>query len=79
MVSQEQFKAAEAQAGVVPPESEKLETYYNESQIEALKKALLVASGFVLVGLWFARSLPGEPLGKQEEGEGFLPSGVAAT
>jgi len=79
MVSQEQFNAAVAHAGVVPPQSEKLASYYNESQIEALKKALLVASGFVLVGLWFARSLPGEPLGKQEEGEGYVPSEVAAT
>ena len=45
---------------------ESLVLYYNESQIEALKRALLVASGFVLVGLWFARSLPGEALGEEE-------------
>ena len=76
MVSQSQFQAAVAQAGVVPPESEALATYYNESQIEALKKALLVAAGFVLVGLWFARSLPGEALGK--EGEGFVPTELPA-
>jgi MFS family permease len=77
MVSQAQFKAAVAQAGVVAPESESLVTYYNESQIDALKKALLVASAFVLVGLWFARSLPGEPLGKEED-EKVVPSHVTA-
>jgi MFS family permease len=76
MISQDQFKQAVAQAGVVPPESETLATYYNESQIDALKKALLVASGFVLVGLWFARSLPGEALGK--EGEGLMPAEAPA-
>jgi MFS family permease len=75
MVSQAQFKAAVAQAGVPAPQSEALLVYYNESQIDALKKALLVASGFVLVGLWFARSLPGEALAKEGQ-EGLRPSEV---
>jgi MFS family permease len=35
---------------------------YADSQITALKSALLVASLFVLVGAWFARSLPAKPL-----------------
>ena len=33
------------------------------------KQALFVASSFVLVGLWFARNLPGKPLPSDEEGE----------
>ena len=66
MISQAQFKSSVEQAGVPAPQAESLVLYYNESQIEALKRALLVASGFVLVGLWFARSLPGEALGEEE-------------
>jgi MFS family permease len=62
MVSQAQFKAAVEQAGVPAPQEASLVAYYNESQIEALKRSLLLASMFVLVGLWFARALPGEAL-----------------
>jgi MFS family permease len=35
---------------------------YSDAQIEALKKALLLAALFVFVGLWCARGLPAEPL-----------------
>lgn len=73
MVSQAQFKSSVEEAGVPATQASSLIAYYNESQIEALKRALLVASGFVLVGLWFARSLPGEALAK-EEGEELLVS-----
>jgi hypothetical protein len=62
MVSQAQFKSAVEQAGVLAAQSASLLVYYNESQIEALKRALLLASGFVLVGLWFAKSLPDKAL-----------------
>src|SRR6202035_4497731 len=44
MVSQAQFKGAVEQAGVPAPQAEKLIGYYNESQIDALKRALLIAS-----------------------------------
>ena len=40
--------------------------------------ALLVASGFVLVGLWFARTLPGEALAKEDEEERHVPMGAPA-
>ncbi|HEV3093289.1 MAG TPA: MFS transporter [Solirubrobacteraceae bacterium] len=71
MVSQAQFKATVEQAGLPASQQASLSAYYNESQIDALKQALLVASAFVLVGLWFARLLPGEALAKQEgEDEG---------
>jgi hypothetical protein len=62
MVSQAQFKATAEQAGLPPEQVTKLVGFYSDSQIEALKRALLLASAFALVGLWFARALPGEPL-----------------
>jgi MFS family permease len=37
---------------------------YSDAQLDALKNALLCASFFALVSLWFARRLPGEPLEK---------------
>ena len=44
MVSQAQFKTAVEQAGVPALQAASLVVYYNESQIEALKWALLLAS-----------------------------------
>jgi MFS family permease len=78
MVSQAQFKGVVEQAGVPAPQEASLVAYYNESQIEALKRALLVASGFVLVGLWFARALPGEALAKEDEDERHVPADLPA-
>jgi MFS family permease len=78
MVSQTQFKATIEQAGVHGGQAEALTAYYNESQIEALKRALLLACGFVLVGLWFARDLPGEALPKDEGDERGVPAGIPA-
>jgi MFS family permease len=74
MISQEQFRSTVEQAGVAPAQTEALVLYYNESQIEALKRALLLACAFVLVGLWFARDLPGEALASDEGGDGVVPS-----
>ena len=62
MVSQAQFKASAEQAGLPPEQVSKLVGFYGDAQIEALKRALLIACAFALVGLWFARELPGEPL-----------------
>jgi hypothetical protein len=67
MVSQAQFKSEAEQAGLAPEQVTKLVGYYSETQIEALKRALLVACAFALVGLWFARSLPGEALATAED------------
>jgi MFS family permease len=78
MVSQAQFESAVEQAGVPAPQAEALLGYYNESQIDALKRALLLASGFVLVGLWFARALPGEALAREDGDEGVVPAGAPA-
>jgi MFS family permease len=74
MISQAQFKGAVAQAGVQEPQAQRLVAYYNESQIDALKRALLLASGFVLVGLWFARALPAEALAREDGDEGVVPA-----
>ncbi|HEX3693153.1 MAG TPA: MFS transporter [Solirubrobacteraceae bacterium] len=68
MVSQAQFKAEVEQAGLPPTQAASIVAYYNESQIDALKQGLLVASVLVLVGLWFAHALPGEPLARDEDG-----------
>lgn len=67
MVSQAQFKAEVEQAGLPPEQTTKLVGFYNDAQIEALKRSLLVACAFALVGLWFARSLPGEALATTED------------
>jgi MFS family permease len=78
MISQAQFSATVAQAGVPAPEAEQLIDFYSESQIEALKRALLLASAFVLVGLWFARALPGDSLAKEDGEVGGVPVGSPA-
>lgn len=77
MVSQEQFKAAVVESGATRSQTESLVSFYNESQIEALKRALLLASGFVLVGLWFARALPAEALMEQKDGDTSIVPAVA--
>lgn len=78
MVSQAQFKEAADQAGLPPQQVQSLTDFYGESQIEALKQALLVASGMVLVGMWFARALPAEPLAKEEAEAGAAGEAPAA-
>jgi MFS family permease len=62
MVSQSQAEAAVKDAGLPPDQADAVLNAYSDAQIEALKKALLVASMFVLVGAWFARALPSRPL-----------------
>ncbi len=75
MVSQAQFRATAEQAGLPPEQVEKLVVFYRDSQIEALKGALLLASSFVLVGLWFARALPDRAL----DAAGAAPEAGART
>ena len=67
MVSQAQFKADAEQAGLPPEQVSELVGFYGDAQIEALKRSLLIACAFALVGLWFARSLPGEALTAAED------------
>jgi hypothetical protein len=53
---------AAREGGLSEAQAANIEGGYAEAQLEALKTALLWAAGFALVGLWFARRLPGEPL-----------------
>jgi MFS family permease len=69
MVSESQATAAAKKAGLGQSEVNAVVDLYRDAQIEALKRALLVASIFVLVGLWCARALPAEPLPQTDEGE----------
>jgi MFS family permease len=54
-------KAAHA-AGLSDADTAAVVDSYSHAQLDALKNALLCASFFALVSLWFARRLPGEPL-----------------
>jgi MFS family permease len=63
MASQADFQQAAHDAGLTRPQTEQLTAHYSDAQIQALKDALLAASFFTLVALWFARALPGEPIG----------------
>jgi MFS family permease len=63
MISQADAEKVVEDAGVSGKTEDEILDYYADAQIIGLKKALFVASLFVLVGAWFARSLPNEPLG----------------
>jgi Na+/melibiose symporter-like transporter len=69
MVSQSQAESIAKDAGLPPRQVDAVVSDYNDAQVEALKTALLAASFFVLVGAWFARTLPNEPLPKEDEEE----------
>jgi MFS family permease len=70
MVSKSDAEAAAKDAGLGPREVDAVVASYSDAQIRALKQALFVAAAFVLIGFWFARHLPGEPLpSEEEEGE----------
>jgi hypothetical protein len=62
-------KAARA-AGLPDSQVAAVVDSYSQAQLDALKNALLAASFFALVSLWFTRRLPGEPLDRPaKEGE----------
>ena len=69
MVSESQAESAAKQAGLSASQVDAVVADYGDAQIDALKTALLVASSFVLVGFWFARALPGQPLPGEDEVE----------
>jgi hypothetical protein len=75
MISKPQAESITKEAGLPPRQADALVKDYSDAQIDALKKALFAASMFALVGLWFARALPGESLGAPETPEaGAAPS-----
>jgi MFS family permease len=67
MISEPDAEAAAKKEGLGPRETDEVIDAYGDAQIEALKQALFIAAAFVLVGFWFARHLPGEPLSEAEE------------
>lgn len=50
------------QAGASPQEVQEIAAGYDDSQILALRVALLAVAAFVVVSFWFTRALPGRPL-----------------
>jgi MFS family permease len=78
MISKSQAESIAKDAHLRPSDADKLVDHYGDSQIVALKEALLVASSFVLIGFWFSRGLPSQPLGKEEEAAAAAPELEAA-
>jgi MFS family permease len=74
MVSKSQAEAVAKDAGLPPDQVDAVVQDYSDAQIQALKQALLVASAFVLVGAWFARRLPTQPLSEEGAESGPTPS-----
>jgi EmrB/QacA subfamily drug resistance transporter len=50
-------------AGLPPDQASAVAEVYGDAQLDALKRALLGAAFFVLIGFWLTRRLPSEPLG----------------
>lgn len=67
MVSRSQVQSVAEQAGLPQAQVDAIVGHYSDAQIQALKRALLCASMFVLVGVWFARDLPSKPLARQAD------------
>jgi MFS family permease len=77
MVSRSEARSA-AQSGGLPPEQvSAVVSDYQDAQVAALKQALLWASSFVLVGLWFARTLPSKPLARAGPESSVEPPTIA--
>jgi MFS family permease len=62
MVSQPTAEKTAEDAGLPPAQVEAVVDDYGAAQIDALKRALLAASLFALIALWFAGDLPRVPL-----------------
>lgn len=62
MVSKDQADQALDEAHVTDKQADHVIDLYEDSQIDALKRAVLVASLLALVALWFAGDLPAVPL-----------------
>jgi Na+/melibiose symporter-like transporter len=69
MVSKSQVESIAKKQGLSSQQANAVVDNYSDAQIQALKRALLAASLFVLVGAWFARTLPNQPLPKEGEPE----------
>lgn len=54
---------AAGDVGLPPDQATAVAEVYGDAQLDALKRALLGAALFVLIGFWLTRRLPAEPLG----------------
>ncbi len=67
-VPSSEVHAAARAAGAPPRQADAITAHYADSQLFALKEAFAAAALFVLVGFWFTRRLPADPLaGPAEE------------
>jgi hypothetical protein len=72
MISRSGARAVAAEAGLPKEQEDALVKSYEEAQIEGLKRSLLWAAGFALLGVLLGRGLPREPLlveGDDEDAE----------
>ena len=67
-VASDQVRTGAEEAGVDPATTEILVAEYEDSQLKALKTALLVAALLVLAALPVTRKLPDFPLGQPRDG-----------
>ena len=79
MVSKADAEKAAKEAGLPSAQVSTVVDHYGDAQIDALKRALLGASLFALVALWFARNLPGSPLGAAEAADATAARGPPDT
>jgi MFS family permease len=81
MISRPTAEATAERAGLPEDQAQDVIDAYGDTQIDALKRALLGASVFALVALWLAGDLPGRPLAQAEaspgQGRGPEPQAVA--
>jgi EmrB/QacA subfamily drug resistance transporter len=67
-VPSSQVRSGAEMAGVSPAATEQLVAEYEDSQLQALKTALLAAAALVLLAFPFTRNLPTDPLGAPRAG-----------
>lgn len=67
LVSHDQAIEIMQKHGLPPAQVDAIVEDYSAAQIDGLKRALFVASMFVLVGFWFARKLPGDPIPRDDK------------
>jgi MFS family permease len=67
MVSKQTVEDTVTKASLPPDQADSIVDEYGDAQIAALKRAVVAAALFALLGLWIASNLPGVPLGTGEE------------
>ncbi len=72
MVSEQDVEDTVDKAGLRPNQADAVVDEYGEAQLAALKRAVVAAALFALLGLWIAADLPGVPLSGEEEDDGAV-------